>query len=120
MTFSEQMKQKADEVNLQAKAKDFGDAVVEVVKAAVGIAAGYAAENRDKVDGVLDKAAQTIDERTGGKHADTVTKVREQVDKRISKLVEQKAAPTSPTVPDDTHSAFDADDADDAPAGSPS
>ena len=30
MTFSEQMKQKADEVNLQGKAKDFGDAVIEV------------------------------------------------------------------------------------------
>ena len=118
MTFGEQMKHKADEVGLQGKAKDFGDAVVEVVKAAVGLAAGYASENREKVDGVLDKAVHTIDEKTGGKHADTVTKVREQVDKGLDKLVEQKT-PTTPTVPDDTFSAFD-DDVDDAAGGHPS
>ncbi|MDC5698972.1 antitoxin [Intrasporangium calvum] len=117
MTFSEQMRQKADEVNLQGKAKDFGDAVVEVVKAAMGLAAGYAAENRDKVDGVLDQATRTIDERTGGKHADTVSKVREQVDKGIDKLVTQREPGPRPTVPDDTYSAFDDDD---APEGSPS
>lgn len=117
MTFSEQMKQKADEVDLQAKAKEFGNALVEVVKAAAGLAAGYAAENRDKVDDVLDKAARTVDERTGGKHADTVTKVREQVDKGITKLVEQKDSAPAPTVPEDRYSAFDDDD---APEGSPS
>ena len=115
MTFSEQMKRKADEVNLQGKAKDLGDAVVEVVKAAVGMAAGYAAENREKVEGALDKAAQTIDDKTGGKHSETVTKVRAQVDKGIDKLVEQKQ-PTEPTVPDDKFSAFDEDDV----SGSPS
>ena len=121
MTFGEQIKHKADEVNLQGKAKDFGDAVVEVAKAALGLAAGYAAENREKVDGALNKATQTIDEKTGGKHADTVTKVRAQVDKGIDKLVEKntgpKAPPTPPssTVPDDRHSAFD----EDTPAGSP-
>jgi VIT1/CCC1 family predicted Fe2+/Mn2+ transporter len=119
VTFNEQMKQKADEVNLQGKAKDLGDALVEVAKAALGLAAGYASENREKVDGMLDKAAQTIDERTGGKHAESVTKVRAQVDKGIDKLVEQRQGdgpgPTPP-VPDDRYSAFD----DDAPAGSPS
>ena len=118
MTFGEQMKHKADEVNLQGKAKDFGDAVIEVLKAAVGLAAGYAAENREKVDGALDKAAETIEQKTGGKHADTVTKVRATVDKGIDKLVEQKPKPeaSTPPVPDDTFSAFD----DDAPSGSPS
>jgi acylphosphatase len=116
VTFGEQMKHKADEVNLQGKAKDFGDAVVEVVKAALGLAAGYAAENREKVDGALDKAAQTIEQKTGGKHADTVTKVRAQVDKGIDKLVEHKPQPATPPVPDDTFSAFH----EGAPSASPS
>ena len=118
MTFGEQMKHKAEEVNLQGKAKDFGDAVIEVVKSALGLAAGYAADNREKVDGALNKATQTIDEKTGGKHAETVTKVRAQIDKGIDKLVEQKPQPqdepTTPPVPDDTHSAFD----DDTPSSS--
>jgi hypothetical protein len=97
----------------------------------VSLAAGYASENRTKVDGMLDKAERTIDERTGGKHAETVTKVRAQVDKGIDKLVEQQPAgttgtgpatarPTAPggQVPDDTTSAFDDDD--DEPSSHPS
>ena len=126
MSFGEQLKHKADEVHLQEKAKDFGDAVVQMAKAAVAAAAGYAQENRDKVDGALDKASMKIDEKTGGKHADTVTKVRASVDKGIDKLVEQHhgTAATSPTpaasaVPDDKHSAFDDPDDGSSPAGNP-
>ena len=125
MSFGEQLKHKADEVHLQEKAKDFGDAVVQVAKAAVSAAAGYAHENRDKVDGALDKASMKIDEKTGGKHAATVTRVRASVDKGIDKLVaqHQETTATSPTpaasVPDDKHSAFDEPDDGDSPAGNP-
>ena len=117
MSFGEQMKHKADEVHFQEKAKDFGDALVEMAKTAVSAAAGYAQQNRDKVDGALDKAEAKISEKTGGKHADTVTKVRASVDKGIDRLVEQHDHPTPPTggVPDDKHSAFD----EDSPAGNP-
>lgn len=124
MSFNEQMKQKAEEVHLQEKARDFGDAVAEVIKAAVGLAAGYAAENRPKVDAMLDKAERTIVDKTGAKHAETVTSVRGQVDKGIDKLVAQRADTTSPstptpgaTVPDDTFSAFPDED---ESTGSPS
>ena len=136
MSFGEQLKHKADEVHFQEKAKDFGDAVVEMAKAVMSLAAGYAQENRGKVDEALDKAGSTIDEKTGGKHSETVIKVRASVDKGIDKLVEHRdpsapASPAAPTpappapsapstagpsaVPDDTFSAFD----DDSPAGSP-
>lgn len=97
MSFGEQMKQKADEVHLQEKAKDFGDAVAEMVKATVGIVAGYASQNREKVDVMLDKAETTIDEKTGGKHTVTVTKVRTKVDESLDKLAEQSGkAPGAP------------------------
>ncbi len=130
MTFGDDMKRKADEVNLQGKAKELGDAVTELVKAAVGMVGGFAAENREKVDGALDKAQETVGGNLKGKSADKVTKVRAQVDKGLDKLVDQhdkagapsaSAAPTSdaharpdvewPTtpVPDDMHSAFDDD-----------
>ena len=135
MAFGEQMKNKADEVHLQDKAKDFGDAVADVVKEAVGLVAGFAQDNRPKVDEALDKAQTKLAQTSGGKHADTVTKVRASVDKGLDKLAEQnaaqKASPPAPTtpmappspmapvapipVPDDVHSAFDED-----PAGSPS
>jgi hypothetical protein len=120
MSFNEQMKQKADEVHLQEKARELGDAVAEVIRTAVGLAAGYAADNRPKVDAMLDKAEQTLVEKAGAKHADTVTTVRGQVDKGIDKLVAQRGTTTSAdgsTVPDDTFTAFPDDD---EPAGSPS
>jgi hypothetical protein len=122
VTFGEQLKHKADEVHLQDKAKDFGDAVAEVVKEAMTLVAGLAQDNRPKVDEALDKAEAKLVQTNGGKHAETVTKVRASVDKGIDKLVEQnagpKATPTPPSssVPDDRHSAFD----EDTPAGSPS
>ena len=122
MAFGEQLKHKADEVHLQDKAKDFGDAVAEVIKEAMSLVAGLAQDNRPKVDDALNKAEAKLVQTNGGKHAETVTKVRASVDKGIDKLVEKnagpKATPTQPSspVPDDRHSAFDEDNA----AGSPS
>ena len=115
MSFGDQLKNKADEVHLQEKAKDFGDAIAEMVKAIVSFVAGYAEQNREKVDGALDKAEAKIGEKTGGKHTETVSKVRAGVDKSLDKLVEQQK-PKPTVVPDDKHSAFD----DDSPSGSPS
>ncbi len=118
MSITEDLKNKAEEVDLQAKAKDLGDAVAEVVKAAFGAVAEYAQTNREKVDQAFDKAEHLIDDRTGGKHAETVGKVRSQLDKGMDKLSEKgsKSATSPDSVPNDRHSAFD----EDFPAGSPS
>ena len=97
MSFGDQMKQKADEVHLQDKAKDFGDAVAEVVKAAVGMASHYAAENRPKVDGMLDKAEAKIGEKAGPKHAETITKARSKVDQGLDKVSEKAPETGGPT-----------------------
>ena len=105
MTFSDQMKHKADEVDLQGKAKALGDAVAEMLKTAVSLAAGYAENNRDKVEDILDKAEQAVATKAGGKHAATVTKVRASVDKGIDKLVEKEATRRT-GVPADQHDAF--------------
>ena len=88
MSFSDQMKQKADEVHLQSKAKDLGDAVSDMIKAAVDAVAGYAQQHREQIDGVLDRVEHAIDDKTGGKHAETVTKVRSKVDQGIDKIAE--------------------------------
>lgn len=113
MTFGGQLKQKADEVRLQEKAKEFGDAVAEVVTAAVGLVAGYVKDNRTRLDDALDSAERFVNDRTDGKHADTVLKVRSSVDQGVTSFVEHgardaDATATDPTeaVPDDVHSAF--------------
>ena len=62
MAFGEQLKHKADEVHLQDKAKDFGDAVVEITKEAVAARGRLAQDNRRKVDEALDKAEAKLDQ----------------------------------------------------------
>lgn len=121
MSFNEQMKQKAEEVHLQEKAREFGDAVAELIKTAVSAAAGYAAQNRPKVDEMLDKAEATLADKAGPKHAETVTTVRGQVDRGIDKLVAKHEDPSAPghgNVAEDTFVAFP-DDEDEVP-GHPS
>lgn len=118
MTFGERMKHKAEEVHFQAKAKDFGDAVVEMARTAFGGLADLVDENRGKIDGALGKAGRKIDEKTDGKHSDAIAKIQVQVDKGIDKLVEQ-GEKVRPGVPDDRHSAFD-DDTIDGPDAAPS
>jgi hypothetical protein len=118
VTFGAQLKQKVDEVHLQEKAKEFGDAVAEVVTAAAGLLAGYVKENRSRFDDALDTAERFVNERTDGKHAEAVLKVRSSVDKGVDSLVTQEArasASGADAVPDDVHSAFD-DEAPDSEA----
>jgi hypothetical protein len=110
VTFGGQLRQKADEVRLQEKAKDFGDAVAEVVTTAVGLVAGYAKENRSRLDEALDSAERFVNDRTDGKHAETVLKVRSSVVKGVDSLMEhgdeRPRTAGRDTVPDDVHSAF--------------
>ncbi len=121
MTFNEQLKHKAEEVHLQEKARDFGDAVAEVVKTALAAAAGYAAQNRSKVDEMLDKAEDAVTRKAGATRSDAVAGAREYVDRGIDKLVAKhestpagsgKGATAGPDsdVPDDTFVAFPDDD----------
>jgi hypothetical protein len=111
VTCGGQLKQKVDEVQLQEKAKDFGDAVAEVVTTAVGLVAGYVKENRSRFDDALDTAERFVNERTDGKHAEQVLKVRSSVDKGVDSIVQQSETRPTTTgdagaVPDDVHSAF--------------
>lgn len=68
----------------------------EAVRKGIDKAGTYAAENRDKVDGMLDKAAATIDSKTGGKYHSQIVTVRTQVAKGVDRLAEQSAATSTP------------------------
>ncbi|MDN5796129.1 MAG: antitoxin [Intrasporangium sp.] len=118
MTFSEQMKHKAEEVHFTAKAKDFGDAAVEMARTALGALADLTTQNRDTIDGALAKAGQAFDEKTHGKHSEKVTTVRAQVDRGLDKLIEQ-GAKARHVVPEDRHSAFTEEASDASPASHP-
>ncbi len=61
----------------------------EAVRKGIDKAGTYAAENRDKVEGMLDKAATEFNTRTGGKYQSQVSTVRTQVAKGVDLLAAQ-------------------------------
>lgn len=85
-------KAKAEEWDVQGKAEKLASEVEKVAHEAKDKAAQLADENRDKVAGALDKAGAKLDERTEGKYGDKIRKAKEQVNKGVVKLAEQRPA----------------------------
>ena len=90
---NETLKQKIDDLDLDRRLNEFTEHAEEVVNRALDTAAEYAHEHQDDVDRLLTRVSTSIDERTEGKYADQVTKVREQLERGVSKLAERR--PTS-------------------------
>jgi len=89
---NETLKQKIDEFDLDRRLNEASVQAEQAVKRALGTAAEYADEHRDDIDRLLDRVTTSIDERTDGKYADKVTKVREQLDRGVEKLAERRPA----------------------------
>jgi uncharacterized protein YjbJ (UPF0337 family) len=103
MTFMDKLKSKAEELDLHAKADRLAHAATKAAQQAREKAGELADENRDKVEGGLDKAGAAIDERTKGKYAVKVARAKQQVSKGVDKLAEQRPSqgemPPTPTDP---------------------
>jgi hypothetical protein len=88
MSFLDKMKKKAEELELDKKAKGLQETATVAAKQAREKAGGFTADNRDKIDRYVEKAAATIDTKTDGKYADKVAKVKETVGKGVDKVAE--------------------------------
>lgn len=98
MSFMDKLKKKAEELDLETKAKHLQEAATQAAKQAREKAGDYAAQNREKIDGYVETATTKIDEKTEGKYADKVAKVREQVDRGVDKVAEgHTSGPTTAT-----------------------
>jgi hypothetical protein len=94
MSFLDKMKKKAEELELDKKAKDLQAAATTAAKQARVKAGDFTAVNRDKIDGYVEKAATTIDTKTDGKYADKVAKAKHHVGKGVDKVAE--GSPSTP------------------------
>jgi hypothetical protein len=87
---NESLKQKIDELDLDRRLNEASVQAEQALRRALDTAAEYAREHRDDVDRLLTRVSTTIDERTDGKYADKVTKVREQLDRGVERLAERR------------------------------
>ena len=88
MSFMDKLKKKAEELDLETKAKQLQDAATQAAKQAREKAGDYTAQNREKIDGYVETATTKIDEKTEGKYADKVAKVKEHVGRGVDKVAE--------------------------------
>ncbi len=87
---NETLKQKIDEFDLDRRLNEASVQAEQALKRALDTAAEYADEHRDDIERLLTRVTTTIDERTEGKYADKVTKVRAQLDRGVEKLAERR------------------------------
>jgi hypothetical protein len=97
MSFLDKMKKKAEELELDKKAKDLQAAATTAAKQARVKAGDFTTENRGKIDGYVEKAATTIDTKTDGKYADKVAKAKQHVGKGVDKVAEGSPRTTGST-----------------------
>ena len=95
MSLKDNMKKKAEELDLEGMARQLQEAAAKAARSAREKAGDFATQNRDKIGEYVEQAGAKFDEKTHAKYADTVAKVKEQVGRGVDKIAEggQAAAP---------------------------
>lgn len=76
MKFTDQIKAKAEELDLSGKIDSLGTAAKEALADAKSKAGEVAHDQKAKVEELLEKAGNALDEKTDGKYADKVAQVK--------------------------------------------
>src|SRR4051812_5956450 len=95
MSFMDKLRKKAEELGLETKAKELQEAAAQAAKQAREKAGDFTVENRDKIDGYVETATAKIDEKTEGKYADKLAKVKDHVGRGVDKVAEGHASGAS-------------------------
>jgi len=90
---------KARELELDKKLETFADQADHYLRVAADRAGEYAADNRGKVEETLDKAGSKVDEKTDGKYARYVEKLRTGVLVGVDWLADQREQSPEPPAP---------------------
>ena len=87
---------KARELELDKKLEKFADSADHLLREAAVKAGDYAHDNRGKVEGALDRAGATVDEKTDGKYHRTVEKLKTGVLLGVDWVAEQRESTATP------------------------
>ncbi len=96
---SEKLKQVIDELDLDRHANDLVIQAEGMLVAARDKVATLAAERGDEVERLLDKVSTTIDERTEGRYAGELGKIRHTVTSGLTRMAEHRPVDPGPSDP---------------------
>jgi hypothetical protein len=89
-------------VKAEAVAADSKDKAIKGLSDAKSKAGAVAHDSKDKVEGLLDKAGSAIDDKTDGKYAETVAKVKTKTSELVDKVASNR--PDAETPPETSKS----------------
>ena len=99
MSFADNIKAKIKDVDVEKQLTELVDEGEKLVNDAVTKAGEVAHDKRDDVEGWLDKATGAINDKTEGKYADQVSKVRDTLLGGLDKLAQRRTSDASAADP---------------------
>ncbi|HYN65328.1 MAG TPA: antitoxin [Ornithinibacter sp.] len=100
---------KARELELDKKLESLADQADHLLRDAAVKAGDYAHDNRDRVEGALDRAGSKVDEKTDGKYTRYVDKLRTGVLVGVDWVAEQRESTAAPSWAPEHRYGHDAD-----------
>lgn len=94
---ADQIKAKMDEYEVDRHLNDIATTIEGAVRQGVAKAGEFAHEHKGDLERLFDKAADAVDRRTEGKHAERIQQVRGSLERGVDKIADQREGGT----PDD-------------------
>ena len=86
-----------DEYGVERRLTELADTLEHAVRQGVARAGELAHEHRGDIERLIDRAANAVDRRTEGRHADKISKVRGSLERGVDKIADQR--PETPGEP---------------------
>jgi hypothetical protein len=88
--FAETLRAKLEEYEVERHLEGFAAQLEQVVRQGVETVGALAHEHRDDIGGFLSRTAEALDRRTDGRHTETISQVRGQIERGMERLAEQR------------------------------
>lgn len=101
MKFTDQIKAKAEELDLSSKIDSLGSAAKEKLADAKSKAGEVAHDQKAKVEELLEKAGNALDEKTDGKYAEKVAAVKTKAGDLVDRVASHRPGAGADETPDE-------------------
>jgi hypothetical protein len=88
---ADQIRAKMDEYEVDRHLGELAATLESAVRTGIAKAGELAHEHKGDLERLFDKAADAVDRRTEGKHADTIQQVRGSLERGVDKIAEQRS-----------------------------